>query len=239
MYGNSEKVIMKRIKREWKTKVPKNTAIVDVCSVYANPFILRDGYISYPKKIIYNGRIATSYGSPWTNDGNKTQQDVIDLYELWITNQLEDSKGIGGPPNISILKGYDLATYTPIDQPCHSDVIIKLLTMTGQQVELDFHNTINESGERLTELKKNAKTQQEKILQYFFQNSIYCFTPFEIQAHVLPNNPITSIRRAITNLTTQGHLIKDSEQKVEKYGVKNNYWSFNANGPHGNKYKES
>ncbi|HDY67490.1 MAG TPA: hypothetical protein ENH85_06850 [Candidatus Scalindua sp.] len=111
--------------------------------------------------------------------------------------------------------------------------------MNAQQGELDFHNTINESGERLTELKKNAKTQQEKILQYFFQNSIYCFTPFEIQAHLLPNNPITSIRRAITNLTTQGHLIKEKEQKVEKYGGKNNVWSFNANGPHGNKYKES
>lgn len=110
--------------------------------------------------------------------------------------------------------------------------------MTGQQRELDFHNTINETGERLTELKENAKSQQEKILKYFYQNSIYCFTPFEVQAAILQNTPITSVRRAMTNLTTQGHLIKDNLQKVEKYGVKNNYWSFNANGPHGNKYKE-
>lgn len=110
--------------------------------------------------------------------------------------------------------------------------------MTDQQGELDFHNTINETGERLTELRENAKTQQEKILQYFFQNSIYCFTPFEVQETILPSTPITSIRRAMTNLTTQGHLIKENEQKVEKYGVKNNYWSFNAHGPHGNKYKE-
>ena len=111
--------------------------------------------------------------------------------------------------------------------------------MTSQQGELDFHNTINESGERLTELKQNAKTQQEKILQYFYQNSLYCFTPFEIQEQVLPLNPVTSIRRSITNLTNQSHLIKEEEQKVEKYGVKNYYCSFNANGPHGNKYKES
>ena len=110
--------------------------------------------------------------------------------------------------------------------------------MIGQQKELDFHNTINESGGRLTELKRIAATQQEKILQYFFFNSIYCFTPFEIQEVLLPNTPITSIRRAITNLTTQGHLIKEKEQKVEKYGVKNNYWAFNVKGPHGNKYKE-
>ena len=218
-------------------KVPKNTVVVDSCSNYANPFVLRFGYINYPRQSIDNGRVLTSW-SKWVNDGNKTQQDVVDLYELWITNQLEDLKGIPNPPNISILKGYDLATYTPIDQPCHSDVIIKLLTMTGQQRELDFHNTINETGERLTELKQNAKTQQEKILRHFFMNRNYACTPFEIQVCVLPGTPITSIRRAITNLTTQGHLIKEKEQKVEKYGVKNNYWSFNANGPHGNKYKE-
>lgn len=110
--------------------------------------------------------------------------------------------------------------------------------MTPQQGELDFHNTINESGERLTELRENAKTQQEKILKFFYSNSVYCFTPFEVRRNVLPFAPITSVRRAITNLTTQGHLIKEKEQKIEKYGVKNNYWSFNAYGPHGNKYKE-
>jgi len=110
--------------------------------------------------------------------------------------------------------------------------------MTGQQKELDFHNTINETGERLTELKQNAKTQQEKILQYFYQNSLYCFTPFDIQSKVLPFAPITSVRRAITNLTTQGHLVKDPQQKIEKYGVKNNHWAFNVKGPHGNKYQD-
>ncbi len=110
--------------------------------------------------------------------------------------------------------------------------------MGAEQGKLDFHNTINESGERLTELRQNAKTQQEKILKYFYSYSLFCFTPFEIQAAILQNAPITSIRRAITNLTNQGHLIKNKEQKVEKYGVKNNYWSFNAYGPHGNKYKE-
>ena len=114
--------------------------------------------------------------------------------------------------------------------------VIKI--MEPQQKKLDFHNTINETGERLTELRENAKTQQEKILRFFYQNSIFCYTPFQVRDNVLPLTPITSVRRAITNPTNQGHLIKEALQVVEKYGVKNNYWSFNANGPHGNKYKE-
>ena len=97
--------------------------------------------------------------------------------------------------------------------------------MTSQQRELDFHNTINETGERLTELKQNAQTQQEKILKYFWENQAMACTPWEIQKYVLPNAPITSIRRAMTNLTNEGRLEKLGMQRVETYGVKNHYWS--------------
>lgn len=112
--------------------------------------------------------------------------------------------------------------------------------MEGSQTSLDFHNTINETGEKLTELKQNAKTQQEKILNHFFRNHGHMYTPFDIQTYVLPFAPITSVRRAITNLTNQGHLIKENEifQRVEKHGVANYRWSFNKKGPHGNKYQD-
>jgi hypothetical protein len=100
--------------------------------------------------------------------------------------------------------------------------------MEVRQGELDFHNTINESGEKLTELKQNAKTQQEKILWYFFMNKDHAYTPFEIQVCVLPNAPITSIRRAITNLTTQGQLIRTDAKKEEQYGVMNYKWKYNG-----------
>jgi hypothetical protein len=44
------------------------------------------------------------------------------------------------------------------------------------------------------------------------------FAPHEIKANVLPHSPITSSRRAITNLTNAKALTKTSEQITGNYG---------------------
>lgn len=53
-----------------------------------------------------------------------------------------------------------------------------------------------------------AKTQEQLVLEYFQRNAGLAFTPETIQLAVLPNAPITSVRRAITNLTNADELEK-------------------------------
>ena len=88
-----------------------------------------------------------------------------------------------------------------------------------------FHNTINAEGAQLAMFNEIAKTQDEKILQFFKSNPKLELTPFAVQKMMqLNETPITSIRRALCNLTERGEL-KKTKQVTECYGVKNFCWS--------------
>lgn len=94
---------------------------------------------------------------------------------------------------------------------------------------MSFHNTNNESGIELGESIVKAIRQEELILEYFKLHPQDKFTPFEIQSALgLMATPITSIRRAITNLTADDKLIKTDKQKVGDYGKKNFCWRLNV-----------
>ena len=89
----------------------------------------------------------------------------------------------------------------------------------------DYHNTINEQGQELTQSRRKARSQQEIVLEYFKQWPAPR-TPFEIQERVLPRAPITSVRRAMTNLEKAGELIKAPGCMIpERYGKKNHAWA--------------
>jgi len=92
-----------------------------------------------------------------------------------------------------------------------------------------YYNTTNESGQELNDREDKAQTQEQKILTLFIENPTKLFTPFEVQHLTLRNAPITSIRRALTNLTSDGRLIKSEVLKQEKYGAKNFCWKLNYN----------
>jgi predicted transcriptional regulator len=49
-------------------------------------------------------------------------------------------------------------------------------------------------------------------------------TPFDVQDDVGHHVPITSIRRAITNLTQKGILIKSEVTKMGRHGKMNYCW---------------
>jgi len=87
-----------------------------------------------------------------------------------------------------------------------------------------FHNTIDYTGELLLKAEQNARKQEDKILIFFVSKPGERFTPFEIQKAVLPYAPVTSVRRAMTNLTTKGYLIKTDDQKLEEWGKHNYLW---------------
>ncbi len=83
-----------------------------------------------------------------------------------------------------------------------------------------FYNAIKEDTNKLEVSNQKAKNQEEVIYNYIVSYG-EC-TPFEASV-ILPNVPITSIRRAITNLEKRGKLTKTGV-KIERYGKPNNVW---------------
>lgn len=86
-----------------------------------------------------------------------------------------------------------------------------------------FFNTIGEVGETLKESKANANKQESRILELMTEPC----TPFEVhRLYCLkyPEVPITSIRRAMSNMSSKGLLEKTDQKKTEKYGKSNFVW---------------
>jgi hypothetical protein len=86
-----------------------------------------------------------------------------------------------------------------------------------------FYNTIGETGSTLTASKAKAESQKE-IITRFFNENYGMFTPFEVQSKALPDAPITSIRRAITDLTSDGILERCGVMRPGKYLKVNHTW---------------
>lgn len=97
-------------------------------------------------------------------------------------------------------------------------------------MQTSFYNTIEASGQQLIDFEQKAQTQEELILSCFKQYNKTDVTPDEVQDLLrLFNTPITSIRRAITNLTKQGKLIKTTNQRKGRYGKMTYAWKINSN----------
>jgi hypothetical protein len=95
------------------------------------------------------------------------------------------------------------------------------------QATISFHNTISLDIPELIEAEKNAKNQEEKIL-FLFRTYNEKMTPSEVykryQLCEWPPVPITSCRRAMSNLTRAGRLEMLEEMKDGIYGVKEHFW---------------
>lgn len=95
-------------------------------------------------------------------------------------------------------------------------------------MQTSFHNTIDVSGQQLIDFEQKAQTQEDLILDCFKQYNKIDLTPDEVlDLCRFENTPITSIRRAITNLTKQGKLIKTNIQRKGKYGKLTYAWKIN------------
>ena len=87
-----------------------------------------------------------------------------------------------------------------------------------------YHNTNNEQGETL--IKSEIQTnRQETVILELFKDKI--LSPHEVLSLSGLNCPITSIRRAITNLTNQGLLIKTTIMREGEYGKMVHTWRLN------------
>jgi len=92
------------------------------------------------------------------------------------------------------------------------------------QLELDYWNTNKETGSTLKTSQRKALKQQDIVLSVFKNNpGIYC-TPFDVKIIAELIGPITSVRRAMTNLEQAGKLIRTDRMKMGIYGKQNHTW---------------
>jgi len=96
------------------------------------------------------------------------------------------------------------------------------------QLDIYFPTT-SLTEKELKEREVRAGTQNGRILEIFRDYPHESFTPFEIRNIWFARNwyrnvPITSIRRAMTTLTSRGYLEKSRELRIGEYGEKNHTW---------------
>ncbi len=89
-----------------------------------------------------------------------------------------------------------------------------------------YFNTTGAQGATLATYKIKAKSQQQLILEYFESMPGMRKSPSQVQRGLnLTGAPLTSIRRALTNLTTDGKLVKTSRLVKGEYGRLEHTWT--------------
>jgi hypothetical protein len=90
----------------------------------------------------------------------------------------------------------------------------------GAQLDF-FHNTLNLLPSEKAEREVKAMNQTEKILQFFKDNKYCDFTAAEIWIRFGQQFPLTSARRAISDLTKAGDLVKTENKRKGIFGELN------------------
>ena len=86
-----------------------------------------------------------------------------------------------------------------------------------------FYNTINEVSSTLVKSHQTARTQEAVILDCF-KSAKEPLSPSMVHFLTKLKCPITSIRRAMTNLSKDGSLEKTSKYTIGKFGKKEHLW---------------
>lgn len=96
---------------------------------------------------------------------------------------------------------------------------------------MTYHQTTYVTPTQLQSFREKAATQDDLVLA-FFENRAHCtWTPSEVQENVLPDAPITSVRRSITNLTKAGKLYKTAATRMGLYGRPEHAWKYCSSDP--------
>lgn len=90
-----------------------------------------------------------------------------------------------------------------------------------------FHNTIQALPSEHREKEKKAINQNEKILELFKENKYTDFTPAEVFLRFGQQIPLTSIRRAMSDLCKAGELVKTENKRKGIYNEINHCWKLN------------
>ena len=90
-----------------------------------------------------------------------------------------------------------------------------------------FYNTTHESGKMLEEFRGKALSQEAKIAEHMKKNRV-AYSPYQIRDILFSEaTPVTSIRRAMTNLTDDGVLLKLDRKVISRHGRPCHLWVAN------------
>lgn len=98
--------------------------------------------------------------------------------------------------------------------------------MSAQLDIFSYHNTNHLAGADLESAEVSAKGQEADILRFFQSRRGIYLTPEDASAALSARTPLTSVRRAISNLTEKGLLRKTQTMRQGKYGKPIHYWIF-------------
>ena len=88
---------------------------------------------------------------------------------------------------------------------------------------MTFFNTIDENPDELAKSQAQALTQEQRIMKCFNQYE-KPLSPSMVLSISGLKCPITSIRRAMTNLSDNGKLEKTNDFVIGNYGKKEHLW---------------
>jgi len=88
-----------------------------------------------------------------------------------------------------------------------------------------YHNTTESLGPELRQYQDKASSQEKRILAFLKLDHNRPITPSAAMKWIFKDSvPITSVRRALTNLTNAGELVKTNVQTKGPYGRPEFIW---------------
>lgn len=91
-----------------------------------------------------------------------------------------------------------------------------------------FHNTTESRGAELARFELEAATQDEAVAAVYRKHAPFGLSPSQCHRALGTKAPLTSIRRAITNLAKAGVLVKTGEQVRGPFGKPEHRWKLKA-----------
>lgn len=95
---------------------------------------------------------------------------------------------------------------------------------------MTYWNTNREEADTLKNSKAKAATQQDTILEFFKDNPLQAYSPEEVHEQTGLNCPLTSVRRAMSNLKGEGLILKTDLMVMGSYGKYTHAYAYNRNG---------
>lgn len=97
---------------------------------------------------------------------------------------------------------------------------------------MTYFNTTHALGKELSEYREKAKCQEETILRFMLRHHRTNWTASDIWRECFRQQlrpvPLTSVRRAITNLYNAGDIFKTQDQKEGIYGRPEYFWKIST-----------
>lgn len=113
---------------------------------------------------------------------------------------------------------------------CVYNAIVSLCLKYKNKEGKMYYNTTNENGSLLKTNTKQAENQTTLTLSVFQTYPTYTFSADEVWQFLIDNEaineqtPLTSIRRAITDLTNEGKIVKTNRKVLGSAGRSTYTW---------------